>query len=227
MVGFALSLLATPSARAQCAIPKATVQAIQATLTTVAALPDENGGIFKPNRVWSAVVDRQGILCSVTVTGDAWPGARAVAVAVALAETTNSFSNSGVALSTANLYAPTQAGGMYYGLNNANPSNPFLNQITTAPTVLSGVALNPGGTLAFGGGVALYQNGNVIGGLGVGGDSSCAGHAIAYRMRRLAGFDGIPGGVGPSGTDNIAYPLGATAVAGFQHPHCLPTDIVP
>ena len=50
----------------------------------------------------------------------------------------------------------------------------------------------------LGGGVPLYQNGRVIGGLGVSGDSSCADHAIAVRMRKLAGFDGTS--AGPNGT---------------------------
>ena len=69
----------------------------------------------------------------------------------------------------------------------------------------------PGGIITFGGGVALYSGGQVIGGLGVSGDSSCADHAIAYRMRGLAGFAGIPGGVGPGGTDNIAYAAAGVA----------------
>jgi len=38
---------------------------LQSKLATVIALPDANGGIFKPNRMWSAIVDRQGTLCSV------------------------------------------------------------------------------------------------------------------------------------------------------------------
>jgi Haem-degrading len=54
----------------------------------------------------------------------------------------------------------------------------------------------PGGIITFGGGVALYSGGQVLGGLGGSGDSSCADHAIAYRIRHAAGYDGIPGGVG-------------------------------
>jgi uncharacterized protein GlcG (DUF336 family) len=130
------------------------------------------------------VVDRQGRLCSVVKTpGDPWPGSRAIAIAKA--NTANDFSNSKLALSTANLYAPTQPGGSLYGLNISNPFNPeFL-----APG--SGANQFAGGIIT-GGGVALYQNGQVIGGLGVSGDSSCADHAIAYRMRHKAGLDQIP-----------------------------------
>jgi hypothetical protein len=75
--------------------------------------------------------------------------------------------------------------------------------------------------------VALYQSGQVNGGLGVSGDSSCADHAIAYRMRRNAGLDKIPSGVGPGGKNNISYaPLG-TPPTGFEQPHCFPQDITP
>ena len=80
----------------------------------------DDGGIFQPNRMWSAIVDRQGKLCSVINAGvDPWPGSRAIAIAIAT--TTNGFSNNGLALSTANLYGPTQPGGLLYGLNNSNP----------------------------------------------------------------------------------------------------------
>jgi len=192
---------------------------IQDQLAVVVNLPDANGGIFKPNLMWSAVVDRAGRLCSVMKTGDAWPGSRAIAIAKA--NTANDFSNVNLALSTANLYAPTQPGGSLYGLNNSNPFNPeFL-------ALRSGANQFAGGIITFGGGVALYQGGQVIGGLGVSGDSSCADHAIAYRMRKLAGLDKIPAGEGPGGTDNISYaPLGQSPT-GFQQPHCFPQDITP
>ena len=209
-----------------CAISSQTVHLIQSKLSGVTHLADANGGIFAPNRMWSAVVDRKGVLCSVTQTSnDPWPGSRAIAIAKA--ETANDFSNSGLALSTANLYAPTQPGGSLYGLNNSNPFDPEYNRITTEGGPGSGLGRNPGGIITFGGGVALYSGGKVIGGLGVSGDSSCADHAIAYRMRKAAGLDGIPGGVGPSGTDNIAYAPIGTAPTGFQQPHCFPTDITP
>ncbi len=202
-----------------CGISATIVNKIQGELAPVVALPDGNGGIFKPNLMWSAVVDRQGRLCSVIKTGDAWPGSRAIAIAKA--NTANDFSNSKLALSTANLYAPTQPGGSLYGLNNSNPFNPeFL-----APG--SGANQFAGGIITFGGGVALYQNGQVIGGLGVSGDSSCADHAIAYRMRAAAGLDKIPAGVSAGGTDNIRYAPRGTPPTDFQQPHCFPQDITP
>jgi uncharacterized protein GlcG (DUF336 family) len=165
-------------------------------------------------------VDRKGTLCSIINSGnDPWPGSRAIAIAKA--GTANDFSNSALALSTANLYAATQPGGSLYGLNNSNPFNPIFQQEGF------GVGFVPGGIITFGGGLALYQGGQVIGGLGVSGDSSCADHAIAYRMRRMAGLDGIPGGVGLNHTDNIVYAATGTTPTGFEQPHCFPQDITP
>jgi uncharacterized protein GlcG (DUF336 family) len=193
-----------------CQISSSVVSNVQAQLASVVKEPDGNGGLFKPNRMWSAVVDRQGVLCSVIVTGDAWPGSRAIAIAKA--GTANDFSNDALALSTANLYSPTQPGGSLYGLNNSNPV--FLPQGT-------GVGFVPGGIITFGGGVALYSGGKVIGGLGVSGDTSCADHAIAYRMRRQAGLDGTPN------SDNIVYLNPGEAPNDFKQPHCGATDITP
>ena len=201
----------------RCTMPQALVSQVQNQLKSVVQM--DNGGIFHPNLMWSAVVDREGHLCSVIKTGDAWPGSRAIAIAKA--STANDFSNAKLALSTANLYSATQPGGSLYGLNNSNPFNPqFLPQG-------SGVGNVPGGIITFGGGVPLYSKGQVIGGLGVSGDSACTDHTIAYRMRRAAHLDTIPGGVGFNKTDNIDYPAQGSGPSGFQHPHCFPSDIAP
>src|ERR1700728_4848633 len=133
----------------RCGLSRSVVANVQKQLLPVTKLADANGGIFKPNRMWSAVVDRQGHLCSIINTnasnGDAWPGSRAIAIAKA--ETANDFSNSALALSTANLYAPTQPGGSLYGLNDSNPFNPFFNEIGTGKGPGSGVGQNPGGII--------------------------------------------------------------------------------
>lgn len=216
---FSCSAMADDHEHEACGIPAKLVAAIEGTLASVVNSGDANGGIFKPNRMWAAVVDREGRLCNVTKVGDAWPGSRAIAIAKA--GTANDFSNDALSLSTANLYAPTQPGGSLYGLNNSNPFNPeFLEQGSGRGNV-------PGGIITFGGGVALYQGGKVIGGLGVSGDSACADHAIAYRMRALTGLDKIPAGVASGGTDNIIYAGSGKAPVGFEHPHCFPTDITP
>ena len=203
-----------------CSLPSSTVQAVQGKLAAVVQMADHNGGLFSPNMMWSAVVDRHGVLCSVIKSGDAWPGSRAIAIAKA--ETANDFSNFKFALSTAMLYGPTQPGGSLYGLNNSNPFNPFFNAIAQGGGPGTGVGGNPGGIITFGGGVALYSGGQVIGGLGVSGDTSCADHAIAYRMRHLAGLDGTPN------SDNIVYyPAGHVDPTQFAQPHCGASDVTP
>ncbi len=177
--------------------------------------------------MWSAVVDRSGVLCSVTRNSpDAWPGSRSIAIAKA--STANDFSNNQLALSTANLYSFTQPAntntsgtitfpaGSLYGLNNSNPFNPaFQTQGTGAGQV-------PGGIITFGGGVALYKNGQVIGGLGVSGDTACADHAIAFRMRAAAGLGSTPT------NDNIVYLNVGELPHDLAHPHCyVGQDIIP
>jgi uncharacterized protein GlcG (DUF336 family) len=212
----------------RCSIPDGVVSALQAKLATVVSMGDANGGLFSPNRMWSAVVDRQGVLCSVVRSDpDAWPGSRSIAIAKA--STANDFSNNQLALSTANLYSFTQPAnngpalnfpaGSLYGLNNSNPFNPELQAQG------SGIGKVPGGIITFGGGVALYSGGQVIGGLGVSGDTACADHAIAFRMRRLAALDGTPKG---KGSDNIVYLGSAELPHDVGHPHCfLGHDITP
>ena len=202
-----------------CSLSSYVVRQVQSQLAVVVNLSDDNGGIFRPNMMWSAVVDRSGVLCSVIKTGDAWPGSREIAIAKA--GTANDFSNDKLALSTANLYAPTQPGGSLYGLNNSNPFNPALLPQNV------GVGQVPGGIITFGGGVALYLNGKVIGALGVSGDSSCADHAIAFRMRQLAGYNVLPAGQAPDNTDNIIYAASGSAPTGFEQPHCFPSDLSP
>ena len=217
-LGFASHARAESAESEACGIPNAIVAHVQNQLASV--VQEANGGLFSPNRMWSAVVDRTGRLCSVIKVFDAWPGSRAIAIAKA--STANDFSNSALALSTANLYGPTQPNGSLYGLNNSNPFNPAL-----LPQGI-GIGYVPGGIITFGGGVALYQGGQVIGGLGVSGDTSCADHAIAYKMRRNAGLNAVPKGVGPGNTDNILYsPTAAVDPTSFTHPHCIATDITP
>jgi hypothetical protein len=84
-----------------------------------------------------------------------------------------------------------------------------------------------GGVNVFGGGLALYNaQHELIGGLGVSGDSSCADHNIAWRTRHSLVLDFVPAGVSgdASRPDNIVYdivtqpglPIGVSA-SGWGH----------
>lgn len=170
-------------------------------------------GLFSPYEMWAAVVDRDGRLCDVRRNStDAWPGSRAIAIAKA--STANDFSNSHLAFSTAGLYAATQPGGFLFGLNNSNPYNAVFNEFPAQGHI-------PGGIITFGGGVALYYQGKVIGGFGVSGDTSCADHFVAYSARAIAIKGGLLSPV-PGPSDNIVY-----LPAPGGHPHCLADDGTP
>ena len=74
-----------------------------------------------------------------------------------------------------------------------------------------------GGVNVFGGGLALYNSeGKLIGALGVSGDSSCADHNIAWKVRHALELDYVPAGVGTNGDDNIVNEEGS----GWAHPTC-------
>src|SRR5579862_3768983 len=144
------------------------------------------GGLFHGDRMWAAVVNRDGKICASSTNQDdptqVWPGSQAIAKAKAY--TANAFSLDTLPLSTANLYTFTQPGHSLWSLGQANPFNAdFL-----APTGGQGGGENQiaGGMIFFGGGVALYSAGKIIGGLGVSGDTSCADHEIAKRVRHAA-----------------------------------------
>jgi len=176
------------------------------------------GGLFGGTRMWAAVVNRQGQICAfATSTPDpaqVWPGSQAIAKAKAY--TANAFSLDDFVLSSARLYTFTQPGHSLWSLGQSNLFDPsFL-----APPGGQGGGKNQiaGGLIFFGGGVPLYRNGKIIGGLGVSGDTSCADHEIAKRVRHLAGLN--PAG-GPL-VDDIQY-SSADGPSVFTHPLCLTT----
>ena len=149
--------------------------------------------------MWATVVDRNGVVCVVTLTGenrgDQWPGSRVISAQKA--NTANAFSLPGLALSTANLYAATQPGGSV-GLQFSNPvdltsvaygGDP--EQYGQADDPLVGKPI--GGVNVFGGGLALYaSDGTLLGAIGVSGDSSCADHNIAWKTRDTLKLDYVP-----------------------------------
>lgn len=177
------------------------------------------GGLFHGARMWAAIVNRDGEVCAFTTsTADptqVWPGSQAIAKSKAY--TANAFSLDTLALSTARLYTFTQPGHSLWSLGQSNTFNPsFLAPPSEQRTGEERIA---GGLIFFGGGVPLYNsNGKIIGGLGVSGDTSCADHEIAKRVRSLAGLN-PPGG--PL-VDDITY-SSADGASVFTHPLCVNT----
>lgn len=185
-----------------------------------------NGGL--DNNMWAAVVTRDGSLCAVSrsgqQTGDQWPVSRGIAIAKA--NTANGLGLPGFALSTANLWAATQPGGSLYGLITVNPQDTAL--LHTGEAEAFGTQRDPalrrvvGGTIVFGGGLALYRGGQIVGALGVSGDTSCADHNVAWRVRQALELSRVPAGPAPGGNDAIIYDVDANghSRSGFGHPTC-------
>lgn len=195
--------------------------ALKAALTE--AREEANGGFNLD--MWGTVVNRDGIVCAVAFTGDdrgdQWPGSRVISAQKA--NTANAFSLPGLALSTANLWEATQPGGSLFGLQHSNPVATTVayespsSDFGTADDPMAGQKI--GGINVFGGGLALYnQAGTLLGAIGVSGDSSCADHNIAWRVRHLVGLDYVPAGVAPGGSDQIIFLGGSTG--GFGHGLC-------
>ncbi len=186
-----------------------------------------NGGLNL--EMWGTVVDRSGVVCAVAFTGetfgDQWPGSRVISAQKA--NTANAFSLKGLALSTANLYSAVQPGGSLFGLQDSNPVD--TDVAYEGKSERFGQKNDPmvgnriGGVNVFGGGLAFYnQKGEILGALGVSGDTSCADHHIAWRMRNALKMDYVPAGVSLDKNDQIIFDINkGQSKGGFGHPTCL------
>ena len=214
---------------------------LKAALIAAQGVPNGGFGL----EMWATVVDRDGVVCAVAFTGgdrgDQWPGSRVISAQKA--NTANAFSLPGLALSTANLYTATQPGGSLFGLQASNPVDVDVAYRGNAANY--GRPNDPmvggkiGGVNVFGGGLGLYApGGQLIGAVGVSGDSSCADHNIAWRVRDSLDLDSVPGGVSGDAArpDNIVYDITPQAgqmpgvsAGGWGHPACSPaaTAIAP
>ena len=196
-------------------------------------------------QMWATLVNRDGLVCAVAFSGTdrgaQWPGSRVISAQKA--NTANAFSldgsaavgnnsgaTSGLALSTANLYSPTQPGGSLFGLQESNPVETLV--AFAGPATAFGQPNDPmvgrriGGVNVFGGGLALYGDGKVLlGAVGLSGDTSCADHRIAWRVRANLGLDHLAGVGGVNEDDltrpdNIIYLGSNEAPNRFKHPNC-------
>jgi uncharacterized protein GlcG (DUF336 family) len=176
------------------------------------------------NHYWAVVVNRAGLVCAVAFSGpvfDAqWLLSRQIAAAKAF--TANGLSLDSAPISSGQLYASVQPGAApnpLFGLAFGNPVDPKTAYDGNAERF--GTARDPmigervGGTITFGGGFGLYKGANAIGGLGLSGDTACADHSTAWRLRILLGL-------APSaGDDRIRLDNALNSFG--EHPHC-PND---
>jgi uncharacterized protein GlcG (DUF336 family) len=193
-----------------------TYTALKAALTAVQQLKNSGLGF----NMWGTIVNRDGFVCAVAFTGtgrgDQWPGSRVISAQKA--NTANAFSVPAFALSTANLYAPTQNGGSLFGLQFSNPVDNTVAYAGDATTY--GQANDP---------LVGKQIGGInVGGLGVSGDTSCTDHIIAWKVRDMLNMGNVPNGVGGAlGGDNMINDFTSDrstgqqiSASGYGHPTC-------
>lgn len=207
----------TPGAHAQVDCGELPDETTLQRLLREAPAAGEAGGLASGRHEWAAIVNRSGELCAIAVSTDdptvAWPGSLAIAKAKAF--TANAFSSDTTPLSTARLYTLSQPGHSLWGAAAASPFNP---DCLAPPGAKGETGRICGGLIAFGGGVPLYKGNTKVGGLGASGDTACADHEIAKRIRDAAGLNPAKG----RGADDIQY----SSVDGpsvYAHPLCINT----
>ncbi len=190
------------------------------SLSAQLSVADTNDTTGLNNHYWAVVVNRAGVVCAVAFSGpdvdSQWLLSRQIAAAKAF--TANGLSLDSAPLSTAQLYPWVQPGAPanpLFGLAAGNPVSPedaykgSFHQFGTANDPMVGKRV--GGTITFGGGLGLYNGTQAIGGLGLSGDTACADHSTAWRLRNLLGMKPA------AGDDRITL----DNLTG--HPHC-PND---
>jgi uncharacterized protein GlcG (DUF336 family) len=183
-----------------------------------AAAAGNAGGLAGGKFEWASVVNRRGETCAVVVSTDdaeaPWPGSQSISVAKAY--TANAFSTDTNPLSTARLYTLAQPGHSLFGAAAANPFDPRC--LESPPDHGKQKGKICGGTIVFGGGLPLYRGTKLVGGLGASGDTACADHEIAKRMRDKAGMNPPKG----AAADEIVY-ASVDGPSVFAHPLCINT----
>ncbi|CAB3772505.1 hypothetical protein [Paraburkholderia humisilvae] len=177
--------------------------------------------------VWGVVLNRDGAVCAVTFSGKA-PGDQRSAgrlAAAAVAHTALLVSLPGRAVSSANLYSEVQPGGSLFGLGESEPLDPAVAYAGDPQTYGSKddplIGKVPGGFFATGGGLALYSpTEGYVGAIGVGSESSCADHNIAWKTRHALNLDYVSGGVSPDNDDNIMYLARGETPNALKHVLC-------
>jgi uncharacterized protein GlcG (DUF336 family) len=187
-------------------------------LRSAPGVDGEAGGLYSGRMEWAAIVNRQGEICAAAAATEepasAWPGSQSIAKAKAY--TANAYSTDVAPTSTARLYTLTQPGHSLWGVGEPNP---FRADCVVSPADSKATdGMVCGGSIAFGGGVPLYKGKTRVGGLGVSGDTACADHEIAKRVRHLAGLDPEKGQF----ADDIVY-TSADGPSSYAHPLCVNT----
>jgi len=132
-----------------------------------------------PTRMQIAIVARDGKLLRLFSMSDAWVGS--IDIAIAKGRTATFFSSDQNALTSRVIGNVSQPGGPLWGIGNSNQLG------------ISGSQEFRNGIITFPGGVPLYKDGVLVGGIGVSGDGVDQDEDVAF-----AGAAGFAPGAGVS-----------------------------
>lgn len=147
-VGSVAAFSASPSSISVEDVEKILAQAESQAKKEPSLLRVSADGKKQPTRMHIVVVDRGGRVVGQRSMPDAWLGS--IAIARAKAFTALAFSSDENALTTRSLHPLTQPGGPLWNIGNSNRAD--------------------GGLIEFPGGMPLYKDGKLVGGIGVSGD---------------------------------------------------------
>jgi uncharacterized protein GlcG (DUF336 family) len=211
--------------------------------------PSGSCGGFK-NHFWAVVVNRQGVVCAVAYSGQTqssqWLSSRQIAAAKAFTANGLSLDIGTSPSPSTGTTGPLSTAALYQFVQPSNPSigNPLFGleggNVLDSQAAYAGnyksfgtpndpmIGTRVGGTITFGGGLALYSGNTVVGGLGLSGDTACTDHSVAYATRGAtipSGGSTVPGlNMAPPGThplDMLTFATNANMTNG--HPSC-PND---
>jgi uncharacterized protein GlcG (DUF336 family) len=136
--------------------------------------------VGKRTRMHIAVVDRLGRLLALRSMPDAWEGS--IDIAIAKARTAALFSSNENALSSRDIGVLSQAHSV--GTDTPDEAGPLWGIWVTNQFPLSGLTGPRNGLVTFPGGVPLYKNNILVGGVGVSGDGVDQDEAVAIAASR-------------------------------------------
>jgi uncharacterized protein GlcG (DUF336 family) len=150
--------------------------AVTAAEQTTSALRVDAQGTLQPTRMHIAIVDRNGHLLALHSMEDAWPVS--IDIALAKAYTAAAVSSNENAVSSRSLGLLTQPGGALWNVGNSNDPGTGDDSVEER------------GLIEFPGGLALYKNGVLVGGIGVSGDGVDQDELVAEAG--AAGYEPAP-----------------------------------
>ncbi|MFN3651148.1 MAG: heme-binding protein [Armatimonadota bacterium] len=143
------------------------------------------GGQARPTRMHVAVAARDGRFLDLASMEDAWVGS--IDIAIAKARTAAFFSSNENALTSRVIGELSEA----HANDGSGGAGPLWGIWASNQVGISGSSQFRNGIIVFPGGVPLYKNGVLVGGVGVSGDGVDQDEAVAFAA--AAGFEPPPG----------------------------------